>query len=102
MDRYYESYDLTLRESVVETLLLWNTDENYNKNDFDFMFLQFLLIGVFGGAKIATGDMDKGKVQFAKDVFEFRVDYNTDRCSQFDPFITTIKDQFVRKVKADK
>lgn len=101
MDRYYERFDLTLRESVVETLLLWNTDDNYNKADFDFMFLQFLLIGVFGGAKIAAGDMDEEKLSFVEKTFKFRVKDNVERCSHFNSYVTTIKNQSIRKVNAD-
>lgn len=96
-DRVYQHVDVTLRDSIVETLLLWNTTEQYKYADFDFMFLQFLLIGVFGGETLATGNLDVPKFQFVRNIFELRVDSDKERSEKFDWIVEKVSDQFKRK-----
>lgn len=62
------------------------------------MFVQFLLIGVFGAEKIAGDILEPKKLQFVEEVFQFRVHYNPTRYSNFNSFIDTIKKQFVHKL----
>lgn len=98
MDRVYHQAGVVLRDSIVETLLLWNTNDQYKNTDHDFMFVQFLMIGVFGGETLAKGDFEEAKMQFVRDVFDHRVGFDQERICQFNETVTKITDQFKRKI----
>lgn len=61
------------------------------------MFLQFLLIGVFGGETLATSSLDVLKFQFVRNIFELRVDSDKERFEKFDSIVEKVSDQFKRK-----
>lgn len=97
MDRYYTQYDITIRDSIAATLLLWNTSESYMGADNDFLFVQFLLIDIFGGDALIDGNLDAQKVKFVKEVFENRVKFDKTRSSKLNGFMQTIREQFIIK-----
>lgn len=100
MDRYYTQYDVTIRDSIVATLSLWNSNEVYMRQEHDFLFLQFLLIDVFGGDALAEDALNEMKLHFVKELFEFRVGSDTNRTSQFEHIVDTIKKQFNDKKRS--
>lgn len=75
MDRFYEHFGILLREATVETLLLWNTDEEYKGNSYDFYFIQFLLMGC-----IEHGP--NTKTRFIEEIFRHRADNDQSRCDK--------------------
>lgn len=101
MDRYYVENDVVLRESIVDTLSLWNTNQSFKKADHDFMFIQFILIAVFGGDNLAKGSCDEQKVAFVRNIFAFRVNDNQDRCNKFDTHFKTVRQQFKDKLREE-
>lgn len=102
MDRYYAAYDITVRDSIVATLLLWNTANEYANADHDFMFTQFLLIDVFGGEKLAGNDLDKNKLRFIKELLNIRVKEDSNRSSKFESFVNTVIKQFDNKRRSEQ
>lgn len=92
---------MTLRGSVVETLALWNATDEFKATKNDFMFIQFLLIDIFGGDKLANREIDPTKLEFVKEVFSFRANDDQDRLSIFEEHVTTITQQFGAKNETD-
>lgn len=97
MDRFYVESKVTIRESVADTLILWNTMESYQNEHSDFIFLQFLLIDIFGGEILATGFLDERKLQFVDELFSIRVKSDQARKSMFKAHVTNLVQQFVDK-----
>lgn len=58
------------------------------------MFLQFLLIGVFGGETLANSCLDVPKLQFLRDIFVHRVDSTNERSEKFDSIVEKVSEQF--------
>lgn len=103
-DRYYPKAAVTIRESIVDTLLLWNTSPMYTTAENDFMFVQFLLIDMFGGNKLSDGDFDdeKEKVAFAKELFAIRVKDDVKRLNMFEKYVRAVAKQFRDKIKSNQ
>lgn len=97
MDRYYQTYDITIRDSIAATLILWNSSNDYIGEKFDFLFAQFLLIDIFGGEALADGNLDANKMQFVKELFRIRVKNDEDRNTKLAGIIEQVRHQF--KVK---
>lgn len=98
MDRYYPDYDVTIRDSIAATLCLWNSNEEYLQGSNDFLFVQFLLIDIFGGAALAKDDLDEIKLKFVQEIFEIRVNYDNSRTSKLNEYMQTVKKQFIEKM----
>lgn len=91
MDRFYESYGVTLTDSTVETLLLWNTDAAFRSLDHDPIFTQLILVNVFGAESIAARNVrDTGKLRFVREIFAHRVDCDITRCNKLDAYIQEV------------
>ncbi|XP_055308214.1 uncharacterized protein LOC129572297 [Sitodiplosis mosellana] len=103
-DRYYPKSDVTIRESIVDTLLLWNRMPLYNNKENDFMFVQFMLIDVFGGVQLSTCDLSahQTKLRFVKELLAIRVKDDVLRMKNFDAYATRIMQQFKEKSELDK
>lgn len=97
IDSTYVESKVTIRESVADTLILWNTMESYQNEHSDFIFLQFLLIDIFGGEILATGFLDERKLQFVDELFSIRVKSDQARKSMFKAHVTNLVQQFVDK-----
>lgn len=65
------------------------------------MFIQFLLIDVFGGDKLGRNDVDDDKLSFVKELFAYRANYEEKRISIFKTHVSTIVRQFVEKMSAE-
>lgn len=50
-DRNYTKSGITLRAPAVDTLSMWNTTDPWKNEDNDFLFVQFLLVEIFGGGR---------------------------------------------------
>lgn len=98
MDRYYPDYDVTIRDSIAATLCLWNSNEEYLQESNDFLFVQFLLIDIFGGAALAKDGLDEIKLKFVQEIFEIRVNYDNNRTSKLNEYMQTVKKQFIKKM----
>lgn len=102
MDRSYFGYGITIRESVVATLSLWNTMDVYQNEAGDFTFLQFLLIEIAGGSeKLAANNLESKKKEFVQELFAVRVKGDVGRMSKFDKHVALVIDQFKRKIEAN-
>lgn len=91
---------MTLRSSVVDTLSLWNSTDPWNNADNDFLFVQFLLIDVFGGQALAHKQLNDGKLQFVKEIFAYRVKDNERRLTSFQCIVDKVTDQLSNKLMA--
>lgn len=87
MSRVYSEYNIILSESVVQTLTLYNSLEMYANETTDFLFLQFLLVAVYGGDAYSLED---AKMNFVKKIFEIRAKGNNYRQSKFVDHVTKI------------
>lgn len=88
MDRYYESFGVTLRESTVETLLLWNTDAEHKGQEHDFLFTQIILIELFGVGALVAGELyDAKKNEFIRKCFSHRVESDPARSGKLSSYI---------------
>lgn len=83
MDRFYGGFNIVMRESTVETLLLWNTDDEYKHENYDFLFTQMIFIGITENSPEAR----ESKTQFITELFGHRVGNNPDRCSKLHDYI---------------
>lgn len=101
MDRYYPTYNVTVRDSIVATLLLWNSSDEYSNEDNDFMFTQFLLIDIFGAENLAAMNLEETKLKFIKELFIIRVKDNMERASRFNQYIENVSKLFKAKVAAE-
>lgn len=103
-DRFYAKVDVTIRESIVDTLLLWNRMPLYNNKENDFMFVQFLLIDIFGGKKLSKCDLSDEKVKlcFARELLAIRVKDDLSRLGNFEKYAERIMKQFKDKADLDK
>lgn len=68
------------------------------------MFVQFLLIDVFGGVQLSTCDLSahQTKLRFVKDLLAIRVKDDVSRLNRFDSYATRIMQQFKEKSELDK
>lgn len=67
------------------------------------MFVQFLMIDVFGGEQLSKGDISGGqKLQFIKELLDIRVKNDVSRLNKFDAYATRIMQQFKAKSELDK
>lgn len=84
-------------------MLLWNKVPLYNNKENDFMFIQFLLIDIFGGEKLGNGDISDGeKLLFIKELLAIRVKDDVVRLNCFDKYAIRIMEQFKMKTESDK
>lgn len=88
-----------MRDSVVDTLSLWNSSDAFNGKDHDFMFIQFLLIDIFGGEALAAKAMDDNKLGFVEEVFAYRVKNCENRMASFKNHVDKVTDQFFSKLQ---
>lgn len=96
-DRYYINSEMTLRASVVDTLSMWNMD--WNNKEHDFLFVQFLLIEIFGGGRtLALKQLDDQKLRFINDIFTYRVKNDGNRLTTFEDLVNKVIDQFSKKM----
>lgn len=94
MDRYYASFGLMIQESTIETLLLWNTSDEYKDNEhYDSLFIELLLIDIFGTNGV-TSEMDENKLKFAQNVFKHRVNDVFNRYSKFSSYVSKMIEKF--------
>lgn len=100
-DRYYNKSGMTLRASVVDTLSLWNSTDPSNNKDNDFLFVQFLLIEIFGGKSLALKQLDDEKLQFVNEVFAYRVKNDECRLADFQNLVDKVTDQLCNKMLSD-
>lgn len=66
------------------------------------MFLQFLLVGVFGVEKIAKGEMNSSTLRFISDIFNHRVSYDTNRNSKFWFHVNNVRKHFAVDTSTEK
>lgn len=99
MDRLYSSVGIRLKESVVEVLILWNI--SCNNENFDFTWIQFVLIDVFGGKALADRIYDQEQMDFVKEIFSHRVKSDAARNSKFVDHVNQICVQFKEKREKD-
>lgn len=102
MDRYYAEKGIVLRQSIVDTLSLWNTNQNFKKIDHDFMFIQFISIAVFGADNLARSNCDEDKIAFVREIFGHRVNDMPDRYSTFDVHFNMVCQQFKEKISVEE
>lgn len=91
---------MTLRASVVDTLSLWNSTDPLNKEDSDFLFVQFLSIEIFGGRTLALRQLDDQKLNFVKEIFAYRVKNDERRLTSFKGHVDKITEQLSNKLMA--
>lgn len=89
-----------MRDPVVDTLSLWNSTDPFKNEEGDFMFIQFLLIDVFGGETLAKKALDEHKIRFVEEVFMYRVKYCDKRLASFKIHVDKVCDQFFGKLIA--
>lgn len=89
---------MILRTAVVDTLSLWNSTEPCKNEDNDFLFLQFLLIDIFGGQTLALKHLDDTKMQFIEEIFAYRVKNDERRLASFQNLVDKVTDQLSHKL----
>lgn len=100
-DRVYCKSGMILSAAVVDTLSLWNSTEP-NEN-FDFIFLQYLSIHIFGLKTLAVKQLDDTKTQFISDIFTNRVKNDEHRLASFQNIVDKVIDQSSHKLmKSDQ
>lgn len=96
-DRYYGSYDLTLRDSVITTLLLWNSDEEYRSQTHDYVFVQFLCTAMLSKVNDEAEKIDlnwNDRIDFLNKVFRHRIGENTHRYDMIGQYISMVQNNF--------
>lgn len=94
---------MTLHASVVDTLSMWNSTEPWKNEDNDFLFVQLLLVEIFGDGKtLALRQLDDHKLGFVKEVFTYRIKNDERRLASFEDLVKKVTEQFSNKMMADE
>lgn len=92
---------MTLQDSIIQTLLLWNTDDTYKTENHDFVFVQFLLVAVYGLKKIECDDMEINKMNFIRNIFNYRVKMEASRYSRFTSYVLNVRKLLIKETLFD-
>lgn len=89
--RHYPAVNVVIRKRVLDILLKWNKTEAFNVTLFDSLFVNFMLIEIFGTEALKTGSLDEKKLDFMEQIYENRVKDDEVRKRKF-------RDYVIRKV----
>lgn len=105
----FTQVDVTIRPSIMQLLRKWNESAIYSKSNYDYQYLQFLLLEAFGTNEMALKNLSKTKLEFVRgwliitltnffnflimclfnysDSFRIRVKGNDSRQNKFDQMV---------------